>query len=124
MSAAKLLSTLLALLGFLLAALADGSVSSITWLWTPMLVVFLVAGPAASWIGLLRMDDRLVSAGLTVLSSLSLALLVATLQAVLGLWHPPSALAALATIGVVGAVVWWLHRSPDVAADQPDEVHA
>lgn len=108
MTKAKLSSMILAALGFLLVALANTPVRETPWLWLPLLGLFLLSGPSAGWVGLLRFSDRLVSLAIIVVSSGTLTLLVATLLAVLNLWDVMLGLIILATTGLVGSVVWLL----------------
>jgi len=103
---AKLGSALLAATGFLLAALSGGPVQETAWLWSLLTVAFLLAGPTVGWVSLFQVQNRLVSAALTVVSSLSAVLLVATALAVSGNWDVNLGLTVLATIGLLGAVVW------------------
>lgn len=103
----------LAALGFLLVALANGAERISPWLWLPLLTLFLLLGPAAGWVRLLRLNNRLVCLAVTVVASVSLASLVATAQAVLGRWDARLALFLLASVALAGAVAVLLFDSRD-----------
>ncbi len=104
----QIASALLTAVGFVLALVIDDAVPIEPWLRTTLLVTFLGLGVGSGWVGMLQLGNFVASLALTVVTSLAVALLMATGLAVVGYWNPQFTLGALATLSLAGTVTWLL----------------